>query len=237
MALGSENVTGITMPSRYSSKESVTDSEKLARNLHINLIKLPVDSIFQAFLDDLASIFNNKTPDVTEENLQSRIRGVILMAFSNKFGSMVLNTGNKSELATGYCTLYGDMAGGFAVLADIDKTAVYKLAGYINREKEIIPDSIFKKPPSAELKPGQKDEDTLPPYPVLDPVINKYVENNMTVDKITGMGFDRDTVISVVSMINRSEYKRKQAAPGIKITSKAFGEGRKIPMAHRFKEE
>ncbi|HNX28543.1 MAG TPA: NAD+ synthase [Syntrophomonadaceae bacterium] len=233
-ALGRENVLGISMPSRYSSEGSVADSRSLAKNLGIELKIIPIMPVYEAYMHSLKDHFAGKEPDVTEENIQARIRGNLLMAFSNKLGGMVLSTGNKSELAVGYCTLYGDMCGGLCVLSDVPKTMVYKLSRYINKEKEIIPIATLEKEPSAELRPDQKDQDTLPPYEVLDAILNDYIEENLSIAEIIYRGYDPDTVKWVVRAVNHNEYKRKQAAPGIKVSSKAFGMGRRIPIAAKF---
>jgi NAD+ synthetase len=232
-ALGPDRVLGVAMPSRYSSPGSVTDAEELASNLGISFRLVPIDEIFQQYLDALEPVFEDLPHDVTEENIQARVRGAVLMALSNKLGCMVLATGNKSELAVGYATLYGDMCGGMAVLADVPKTLVYRIAGYLNADQEVVPASTIRKPPSAELRPDQTDQDSLPPYDVLDRVVEAYVERNRSVDEIVASGLDRVMVERVVGMINRSEHKRRQAAPGIKITSKAFGSGRRYPIAAR----
>ncbi len=229
-ALGSENVLGISMPSRYSSKESIIDAEVLARNLGIEFRVIPIERIFSSFIE-LLDPRNNPIIDMAEENLQARIRGNIIMFISNREGHLVLSTGNKSELAMGYCTLYGDMSGGLSVIGDLPKTLVYKLARFINREREIIPNRVFIKPPSAELRPNQKDEDSLPPYSVLDPIIKAYIEDNLPIDKIVGMGFGRDLVENVIKRIDSAEYKRRQSAPVLKVTTKAFGMGRRMPIA------
>jgi len=229
-ALGPENVLGVAMPTRYSSEGSVADAEALVANLGIDYRIIPIDTIFQAYLDGLAGIFEGTETDVTEENIQARIRGGVLMALSNKFGRLLLTTGNKSELAVGYATLYGDMAGGLAVISDVPKTLVYRISGYLNREVETIPQSIIDKPPSAELRPDQTDQDSLPPYDDLDRVVEGYVERKLSVDQLVAEGIDRDVVEQVVGLIDRAEYKRRQAAPGIKITSKAFGIGRRYPI-------
>jgi len=230
-ALGPDKVLGVTMPTRYSSPESVTDSEELARRLGIEIRVLPIDDIFQACLDRLAPVFEGLDEDVTEENLQARIRGVVLMALSNKLHRLLLAAGNKSELAVGYATLYGDMCGGLAPISDVPKTLVYRLARLINREREIIPRSTLDKAPSAELRPGQTDQDTLPPYDQLDRVLELYVERHLSPGQIADSGVPAAVVDQVVRLIDRSEYKRRQAAPGIKITSKAFGVGRRYPIA------
>lgn len=229
-ALGPENVLGVLMPSMYSSAGSVSDSERLAKNLGAPIKTVPITAIFEAYLAGLAEPLANTRPDTTEENIQARIRGNILMAISNKFGSLVLTTGNKSELAMGYCTLYGDMAGGLAVIADLPKTMVYALARHINAQGEIIPQSIIEKPPSAELRPDQKDEDSLPPYDILDQILNDYIEEGLDAAAITAKGHDPETVRWVITMVNRNEYKRAQAPPALKITAKAFGVGRRMPI-------
>ncbi len=231
-ALGKENVRGITMPSQYSSTGSVDDSRILADNLGIRLDRIPIEGLFQSYEQALAPLFVGTKPDLTEENIQSRIRGALLMAMSNKTGALVLTTGNKSEMSVGYCTLYGDMVGALAVIGDVMKTRVYDLCRYINREREIIPAAILEKPPSAELRPGQKDIDSLPPYEVLDPILEAYVERYETPEKIAAdHSFDLDLVRSVVKLVERSEYKRQQAAPVLKVTEKAFGMGRRFPIA------
>jgi len=229
-ALGSENVRGITMPSRYSSGGSISHSQKLADNLGINLEKIPIDRIFNSYIDVLHPYMKDTQEDMTEENIQARIRGNLLMAFSNKFEEIVLSTGNKSEMAVGYSTLYGDMSGGLAVIGDVPKVMVYRICEYINREKEIIPVEIIKKAPSAELRPDQKDSDSLPPYEVLDEILRLYIEEHRSAKDIVRKGFDRDTVIEVIKAVDRSEYKRKQAPVVLKVTSKAFGSGRRIPI-------
>jgi NAD+ synthase (glutamine-hydrolysing) len=234
-ALGAENVLGVSMPGPFSSLGSKTDARALARNLGIEFITLPIGDVFDAYRNALSPVFGNRPADVAEENFQARIRGNYLMALSNKFGSMVLSTGNKSELAVGYCTLYGDMAGGLAVISDVPKLMVYELARWINRERELIPQSTIEKPPSAELRPDQKDEDTLPPYGVLDRILKAYIEDLSSPDKIADQyGFDLKLVRDIALLVDRNEYKRKQAAPGLKITSRAFGFGRPFPIAQRF---
>ena len=231
-AIGKENVMAIGMPSPYSSPGSIADSEHLAKNLGIRFEVLKIGSIFSEYTDTLATLFAGHQADITEENLQSRIRGALLMAISNKLGALVLTTGNKSEMATGYCTLYGDMVGALAVIGDAVKTNVYRLARYVNRDREVIPEAILTKPPSAELRPGQVDTDSLPPYDVLDPIIEAYVERYETPESIAlEMKIDRDLVRQVVKLIERSEYKRQQAAPVLKITPKSFGMGRRFPIA------
>jgi len=236
-ALGSSNVVGVVMPSRYSSPGSLVDAQLLAKNLGIRLLNIPIEKPFQAYLEALAEEFKDARPNVAEENIQARIRGNLLMALSNKFGWLVLTTGNKSEFATGYTTLYGDMAGGFAVIKDVPKTMVYKLARHRNSSagSELIPETIIDKVPSAELAPGQKDSDTLPPYELLDPILEAYVEEDKSVDQIIDMGFDQAVVRRVARMVDTSEYKRRQAPPGVKITPKAFGRDRRLPITNRFK--
>ena len=236
-ALGSSNVVGVVMPSRYSSPGSLVDAQLLAKNLGIRLLNIPIEKPFQAYLEALAEEFKEARPNVAEENIQARIRGNLLMALSNKFGWLVLTTGNKSEFATGYTTLYGDMAGGFAVIKDVPKTMVYKLARHRNSSagSELIPETIIEKVPSAELAPGKKDSDTLPPYELLDPILEAYVEEDKSVDQIIDMGFDQAVVRRVARMVDTSEYKRRQAPPGVKITPKAFGRDRRLPITNRFK--
>lgn len=230
-ALGRENVTGVAMPSKYSSRHSVEDAAELARNLGIAFHVVPIEPAVAAMMDMLTPAFGFAPHGVTEENIQARLRGVTLMAFSNQQGCMVLTTGNKSELAVGYCTLYGDMCGGLAVISDLPKTDVYRLAAYINRHQTIIPTRTITKPPSAELRPNQTDQDSLPPYDLLDAVLERYVERCQSVQEIVAEGFDRTLVEQVVRLVNRNEYKRQQAAPGIKVTPKAFGRGRRVPIA------
>ncbi len=231
-ALGKENVRGVTMPSQYSSLGSVDDSVLLADNLGIQLETIAIEGLFKEYEHALAPVFAGTRPDITEENIQSRIRGGLLMAMSNKFGALVLTTGNKSEMSVGYCTLYGDMVGALAVIGDVMKTRVYDLCRHVNREREIIPKAILEKAPSAELRPGQKDTDSLPPYEVLDPILEAYVERYETPEAIAQQyGFDLELVRSVVKLVERSEYKRQQAAPVLKVTEKAFGMGRRFPIA------
>jgi NAD+ synthase (glutamine-hydrolysing) len=236
-ALGCENVIGISMPSRFSSEGSRTDAMKLAVNLKIPLLTIPIEDIYNAYLSTLSQQFDCLQKDITEENIQARIRGNLLMALSNKFGWLVLTTGNKSEYATGYTTLYGDMAGGFAVLKDVPKTMVYKIARYCNKMAsfELIPESIFTKPPSAELRPDQKDTDSLPPYEVLDPILTAYVEDDKSIEQIIASGFNKTIVQKTATLVDRSEYKRRQAPPGIKITHRAFGRDRRLPITNQFK--
>jgi len=236
-ALGKENVISVFMPSLYTSKRSYEDARNLVYNLGIRFINLPINRIYETYLSTLSFEFKGKKPDVTEENIQARIRGNLLMALSNKFGWLVLTTGNKSELAVGYSTLYGDMVGGLVVLKDIPKTLVYKLARYRNslEKKEIIPEDILKREPSAELKPNQKDTDTLPPYPILDPILKYYVEEDKGFKEIKDLGFEENTITKVIRMVDRSEYKRRQAPPGIKITPRAFGKDRRLPITNKYK--
>lgn len=229
-ALGKENVLGISMPSRYSSRESVLDAELLAKNLGIEFRVIPIEDIFSSFIKTL-NPQGIPVMDLAEENLQARIRGNIVMFLSNRENYLVLSTGNKSELAMGYCTLYGDMSGGLSVIGDVPKTMVYELARFINREKDIIPERVLIKPPSAELRPNQKDEDSLPPYSILDPIIRAYIEENLPIDSIVKKGFDRGLVEDIVKRIDLAEYKRRQGAPVLKVTTKAFGIGRRMPIA------
>ena len=233
-ALGSENVVGVAMPSPYSSQGSIDDALGLAKNLGIKCLQIPIANAFAAFKAQFTEIFAGLPEDTTEENMQARLRGMILMSLSNKFGHIVLSTGNKSELAVGYCTIYGDMAGGLAVISDVPKTMVYELARWMNRDREIIPKSTIEKPPSAELKPGQKDQDSLPPYDILDEILRLYVEENLSARDIVAHGFDEKTVRWVQRRVDINEYKREQAAPGIKVTSRAFGVGRRMPIAQRY---
>jgi len=238
-ALGADNVIGVSMPSRYSSPGSKSDAEALARNLGIEFKVIPIGKAFSSYLETLAEPFKDIQPDVTEENIQARVRGNILFALSNKFGWLVLACSNKSETATGYTTLYGDMAGGFIPLKDVPKTLVLDLARYKNRRagKEVIPSAVLTKAPSAELRPDQKDTDTLPPYDILDPILKAYVEDDLSINQIIAMGFDRDIVTRIARLVDRNEYKRRQAAPGIKITPRDFGRDRRLPITNKFKEE
>jgi len=259
-ALGAENVTGVSMPSPYSSRGSIEDARALARNLGITFVEIPITDAFQVFKRQFKEIFKGLPENETEENMQPRLRAMILMALSNKFGHLVLSTGNKSELAVGYCTLYGDMAGGLAVISDVPKTMIYELARWINSDyarraievnrpyfaetgsggspepppRDVIPRSTLEKPPSAELKPNQKDQDTLPPYEVLDQILQLYVEENLSARDIISRGFDEKTVRWVQRRVDLNEYKREQAAPGLKVTSRAFGIGRKMPIAQKY---
>ncbi|OIO39665.1 MAG: hypothetical protein AUJ72_00235 [Candidatus Omnitrophica bacterium CG1_02_46_14] len=235
-ALGSQNVTGVTMPSLYTSKETFEDAKRLAKNLSVPCLEFKINDIFQKYLDILKETFLSFKPNTTEENLQARIRGNILMALSNKFGHLVLTTGNKSEMATGYCTLYGDMAGGFAVIKDVPKTLVFRLSKYRNTlgPKPIIPKSILKRPPTAELRYGQKDQDTLPPYSVLDKFLELYVEKDMSVEDTLRYGIPLTVAKKAAKMVDQNEYKRRQSPPGIKITPKAFGRDRRMPITNRY---
>ena len=230
-ALGTPNVLTLGMPSHYSSTGSVEDARLLAHNLGLQFEIVPIKNIVDGYMGTLHNLFEGTPPGVAEENIQSRIRGNLLMAMSNKYGSLVLTTGNKSEIAVGYCTLYGDMSGGLSVLSDVPKTMVYELAHYINREREIIPQSSITKPPSAELRPNQTDQDTLPEYEILDQILQLYVEEDLCPAEIVERGFAAETVKWVITTIDRNEYKRRQAAPGLKVTSKAFGVGRRMPVA------
>ena len=234
-ALGKDNVVGIFMPSRYSSKESEADSSLLAHNLGIRFLAVSIEQIYRLYLMVLEPHFESAPKNITEENLQARIRGNFLMAFSNKFGWLVLTTGNKSEMSTGYATLYGDMAGGFAVIKDVPKTMVYKLAHYRNTLTSVIPESVLRKAPTAELKPHQKDSDTLPPYEVLDPILKAYVEEDRRLKEVVALGFQPETVERVFELVDRSEYKRRQSPPGIKITPKSFGKDRRMPITNKYR--
>ena len=242
-ALGKKNVTGVFMPSRYSSRASKEDAEALAKNLGIELLTVPIQNVFEGYLKMLSTTFHKRRADVTEENIQARIRGNILMAISNKFGWLVLTTGNKSEMSVGYATLYGDMAGGFAVIKDVPKTLVYKLADYRNRLKtqdsrlktnKLIPERILTKAPTAELKPNQTDQDTLPPYDILDSILKAYVEDDKGLKEIVEMGFNKEIVRTVIRMVDTSEYKRRQSPPGIKITPRALGKDRRMPITNKY---
>jgi len=238
-ALGAENVLGISMPSGYSSAGSRSDAQELAENLGIQFLTIPIEETFRTALKMMQPALGEGDPGLAAENLQARIRGNILMTISNKSGAIVLTTGNKSEMAVGYATLYGDMAGGFAVLKDVLKTLVYELAVYRNSlgEKPVIPHSAIEKPPSAELRPGQKDTDSLPPYEILDPILKAYVEDDRSFEEIVAMGFDRKTVERVMRMVDTSEYKRRQAPPGVKITTRAFGRDRRLPITNRYRDQ
>jgi NAD+ synthetase len=231
-AIGPENVIGVGMPGPYSSQGSIDDARALAKNLGIRFELLSINPAYEAYRQTLKGVFAGHKEDVTEENIQSRARGTMLMALSNKFGAIVLSTGNKSELGVGYCTLYGDMVGGLAVISDVPKTLVYRLSEYINSRRAVIPQATIEKPPSAELRPDQKDSDSLPPYEVLDAVLEDYVEDSHPAEQIaTDHGFDLEAVRRVIRMVDRAEYKRQQAAPGLKISPKAFGYGRRFPIA------
>jgi NAD+ synthase (glutamine-hydrolysing) len=234
-ALGRENVLGVSMPGPYSSEGSRIDARQLAENLGMEFLTLPITNVFESYRTAMADAFRGRPENVTEENLQARVRGNILMALSNKFGSMVLSTGNKSEMAVGYCTLYGDMAGGLSMLSDVPKTMVYELANLINRERELIPRASITKPPSAELRPNQKDQDSLPPYETLDRILKAYIEEVKSPEEIARQyDFDIDLVRSIANKVDRNEYKRRQAPPGLKITSRAFGLGRPFPIVQKF---
>ncbi|MDW7681323.1 MAG: NAD(+) synthase, partial [bacterium] len=235
-ALGKKNVIGVVMPSEFTSQASLEDARLLAANLGIEYQAIPIQKTFEQYKSMLQTQFANLPFDVTEENIQARIRGNIIMALSNKFGWLALTTGNKSELSVGYCTLYGDMAGGFAVIKDVPKTLVYQLSENLNqsRGREIIPKRTITKPPSAELRHNQKDEDSLPPYSILDPILQEYIENNATVHQIVQKGFDEKTVRCVIQMVDLAEYKRRQAPPGIKITPRAFGRDRRMPITNKY---
>lgn len=234
-ALGAENVLGVFMPSPYTSAESREDAEELAKNLGVELVTISIDPAFSAYKDMLKETFKERPEDITEENLQARIRGNILMALSNKFGSLVLTTGNKSELSTGYSTIYGDMAGGFAVIKDVLKTKVYDCCAHRNKKGRVIPERVLIKAPTAELRPGQKDQDTLPPYDVLDGILHLYVEEDKGIEDIIQAGFDMETAKKVIHMVDASEYKRRQSPPGVKITPKSFGRDRRMPITNRYK--
>lgn len=235
-ALGKENVVGVSMPSQYTSKESKSDGRLLAENLGIKFYEIPIKKLFETFLNQLHPVFGELQANITEENIQARVRGVLLMALSNKFGWLVLATGNKSEVSVGYCTLYGDMVGGFSVIKDVYKTMVYDLAKYRNEleNKEVIPRNILDKAPSAELKPDQKDSDSLPEYQVLDPILQAYVEKDYSLEEIVELGFDAATIQKVIGLVDGNEYKRRQAAPGIKISHRAFGKDRRFPITNLF---
>ena len=234
-SLGKDNVFGISLPSDISSQHSRDDAAELASNLGIEFKTLEIQSIVDAASEELKSLFGNRPPDVTEENLQARARGLLLMAVSNKFGSLLLTTGNKSELAVGYCTLYGDMCGGLAVISDVPKTEVFALAHHLNIEKALIPQSTLTKPPSAELRPDQKDSDSLPDYETLDAILERYVEQGESTNEIVEAGFGKEIVLDVIRKVDRNEYKRQQAAPGLKTTPLAFGVGRRIPIVQQYK--
>lgn len=236
-ALDAGNVVALVMPSRYTAAMSIEDAELLAARLGVHCRRISIEEPVRAFAGALAPVFAGMAADVTEENIQARCRGVLLMAVSNKTGRLVLATGNKSELSVGYATLYGDMAGGFAPLKDVFKTQVYRLCGFVNRDGEVIPRRTLSRPPTAELRPDQKDEDSLPPYPVLDAILERYIERHQSPGQIIGSGFDDATVRRVVRMVDRSEYKRRQAAPGVKISQRAFGRDRRYPITSGYREE
>jgi NAD+ synthetase len=230
-AMGADHVTCVSMPSRFTSAETRKDAEDLARRLKIRFFTIPIEAVTSAYESSLAEVFEGRSPDVTEENIQARVRGNFLMALSNKFGHLVLSTGNKSELAVGYCTQYGDMAGGLAVISDLPKQGVYDVARHLDKKRGAIPESVFTRPPTAELRPGQKDEDSLPPYAVLDPILHLYVEKNASEESIVKEGFDAAVVRRVIRMVDLNEFKRRQAAPGLRLSRKAFGVGRRMPIA------
>jgi len=232
-AVGAENVLGVLMPSPYSSRHSIVDAERLAQKLRVSTLVLPIESIMQAFEGTLASAFVGYERDVTEENIQARIRGNLLMALSNKYGALLLTTGNKSELAVGYCTLYGDMSGGLAVISDVPKTMIYRLARWLNRRRMVIPESVLTKAPSAELRPNQSDQDSLPPYDVLDEILVRHIEQHQSAEEIVSQGFNEADVWHALELVRAAEFKRKQAAPGIKVTDRAFGVGWRMPIARK----
>ena len=234
-ALGADKVLGVSMPARYSSEGSLSDAAALAKNLGIRYEVLPIEPVFKSVEKQLEKVFAGTKPNEAEENVQSRLRGVTLMALSNKFGALVLTTGNKSEMAVGYCTLYGDMCGALAPLADVFKTDIYKIARWVNRDREIIPAASISKPPSAELRPNQTDQDSLPPYETLDRILDAYIVRDLSRDEIIRRGFDAAMVNDVLNKVKFSEYKRRQAAPGLKVSPRAFGMGRRIPVAQRFR--
>ena len=236
-ALGPDRVRALAMPSVYSSEGSLRDARDLARNFGFQLDEVSIQPAFETLLQATEPLFEGRQPDATEENMQARLRGALLMSMSNKFGSLLLTTGNKSELAVGYCTLYGDMCGALAVISDVPKTIVYELARWRNRGGERIPDSIITKPPSAELRPDQTDQDSLPPYDVLDEILERYVVHRETPEMIRNAGIDADAVARVTRLIEINEYKRRQAAPGLRVTSKAFGMGRRVPIARRLRDD
>jgi NAD+ synthetase len=235
-ALGKENVRGVSLPSQFSSTGSLDDARILAQSLGVQYDVIPIQPMFLTAKEQLKSVFAGRPEDVAEENIQARLRGVILMGMSNKFGSLLLTTGNKSETAVGYCTLYGDMCGGLSVINDVPKMMVYRLSNWINREREIIPAASITRPPSAELRPDQTDQNSLPPYEVLDAILAAYVVQGCSVEEIIQSGFDAQTIRRVVRLIELSENKRRQAAPGLKVTTKTFGMGRRVPVSHRYRE-
>ncbi len=237
-ALGKDKVVGVAMPSRFSSEHSVADAAKLAENLGIQFHLLAINAVHEAYEQTLAGLFATSPLDITEENLQARVRGALLMALSNKFGYLLLTTGNKSELAVGYCTLYGDMCGGLAVISDVPKTMVWDMARWLNKSagRELIPQNSIDKIPSAELRPNQTDQDSLPPYPLLDAILYRYIEEEKSASEIVSEGYDQQTVLKIVKLVDRSEYKRRQMAPGLKVTSRAFGFGRRMPIAQNYQQ-
>jgi NAD+ synthase (glutamine-hydrolysing) len=234
-ALGKDNVAAVFMPSKYTSRHNYEDTKVLAQNLGLRYSIISIDEIFNQFLEKLVPGADLHRPGITEQNIQARIRGTLLMGISNRDGSLVLTTGNKSELAVGYCTLYGDMNGGLAVISDVPKTLVYDLCRHINKDGEIIPQRILDKPPSAELKPDQTDQDDLPPYEVMDAILKGYVEQALSPEELMAAGHDPQAVTDIIRRVDQNEYKRFQAAPGLKVTAKAFGEGRRYPLAKRFR--
>ncbi len=234
-ALGKENVILIFMPSQYTLKENFEDTKNLAKNLRIKLFTVPIEEVFETFLQGLSPLFKDVATEVTGQNIQARTRGTILMAISNKLGCLLLSTGNKSELAVGYCTLYGDMNGGLSVISDVPKTMVYKIARLINKDGEVIPERIIQKPPSAELKPDQLDQDDLPPYEILDDILKAYIEDNKAPEEIIEMGFEPSIVMDIIKRVDQNEYKRHQSPPGLKVTTKSFGYGRRFPIAQRYR--
>jgi NAD+ synthase (glutamine-hydrolysing) len=236
-ALGAEHVTGIAMPSQFSSQGSIDDARDLARNLGIAFHVVPIEPIYHPYEKTINELFGVEKFDTTNENVQARIRGNILMAWSNRTGAMVVSTGNKSEMAVGYCTLYGDMCGGLALLGDVYKTMVYRVAHWLNRERAVIPEPTMTKPPSAELRPNQTDQDTLPPYDVLDEILKLYIEEWREVEEIAAAGYDRELVARILRMVDTNEFKRRQAAPTIRVSTKAFGNGRQMPIAQRWRRE
>ena len=236
-ALGADRVTCVTMPSQYSSAGTRGDAGQLAANLGVELLELPIASVMGAYDEILATPFAGRAADLTEENLQARIRGNYLMALSNKLGHLVLTTGNKSEMSVGYSTLYGDSAGGFAVIKDVPKLLVYRLCALRNAREPVIPETILTRAPSAELRPDQRDDDSLPPYEVLDPILEGYVEDDLGTDELVARGFERETVLRIARLVDLAEYKRRQQPPGIKVTSKAFGRDRRMPITNRYRDE
>jgi NAD+ synthase (glutamine-hydrolysing) len=234
-ALGPENVLGVSMPSEFSSSHSVDDAQELADNLGIRLFTIPIKSVYHSFLDTLRDSFGDEEPGLAEENLQARIRGTLLMTISNRYGNLIIATGNKSENAVGYSTLYGDMAGGFALIRDLFKHEVYALCRWRNTLSPVIPENVLNKAPSAELRHDQRDEDSLPPYEVLDPILESYIERDEGVEEIVARGFDEQVVVDVIALVDRAEYKRRQAPPGPKVTVKSFGRDRRLPITNRWR--